>query len=138
MSQTHSVMLDDEAFDRSLESLINHPNRAALMRLFKELLISSNAKDYYVSFLLGAPYPEIPKAGDLVYVNVNEIWMDGSDRNLITASPLCQNGFLQCEMFAFQGLTAYNTCSVTYSLDGVITKTLHCKLANISLNKDDF
>ncbi len=138
MSQTHSVMLDDEAFERSLHTLINHPNREALMKLFKELIMSSNAKDYYVSFLLGAPYPKIPKAGDLVYVNINEIWMDASDRNLITASPLCQNGFLQCEMFTFQGLTAYNPCSVTYSLDGVETKSLHCKLANISLDKDDF
>jgi hypothetical protein len=138
-SDRTTITLSRDTIEKSITSIIHHPNKEAIAKLlFESVMQTVRGEECLVRFLLGDEYPEIPEVHTFGYVDINKcLWIDKEKKIELTSSPLYENGFYPCEVLEFSGLTNFNQLKVSLSLPG---DTLHvaCTLSDFRLNIDDF
>lgn len=138
-SDRTTVTLSRDTIEKSITSIIHHPNKEAIARLiFESVMHTVRGEEYLVKFLLGEDYPEIPAMNSFGFINVNDCWMDTEKKTAVLASPHYENGLYPCEVKEFHGLSTYNQITVRLQVPGFDDFSLSIKLEDFIPHTDDF
>jgi len=140
MKNTHSISITNNLLKTTLESLIKHNNKNAIVELLANMLTTSpNGIDYFIRFSLGEPYPNLPEINTSGLVAINDLVWASDDREILRNSVFNKNDCIEVVVLELNGLHEYSPLKISFPF--VENDETSIRTANISLDRfivDDF
>lgn len=110
-----NVEITNDLLEKTLNNIIVHENKEAIVKLLLPLLSSSSlGVSYFIKFVLGAEYPKLPKIHDSGLVSIDKLsWLD-RERQLIRDSEYNENDHVQVSITKINGLHQHAALEVLY------------------------
>lgn len=102
------VSITNETLKKTLSNVIVKGDSKENLVLFFEDLMKENsiACEYFINFVLGGKFPELPEIGQMGYIKLDSFW--GEDREHYAKSPFCKNGYVMCFVSKVRSISQYN------------------------------
>jgi len=141
MSKEYNVKVTNDTLKKTVESIIVHPNKDAIVRLFIGMLSTSHrGVDHFVKFSLGESFPDIPEINSVGLVKIDHLCWSGDEREVLKTSEFNQNGFIEVTVQEFIGLHDYSQLRVSFPYienSKIIRKSTTIELTQFTLDKFD-
>ena len=113
------VSYEDTDIKKLLDSIINHPNKNALVDLLCPLICESylGAEHFIKAVTFNKPLPEIYPTGTIVIVNVDNLSFSSDVKNKVYDSNLCiesNPGHIYATIESFRGFHTYTSYMIKH------------------------
>jgi hypothetical protein len=138
MKKEYNIKITNDNLKNTLNGIIDHPNKDAIIRLFIGMLANSHqAVDYFIKFTLNEPFPNIPEINSIGLVPIDKLIWNSEEREVLRESIFNENDCVKVTIQEFLGLHDYTQLRVSYPYieNSVnITKTTTIKLDSFILD----
>lgn len=133
----YSIKITNDNLKETLDSMIVHHNKDAIVKLFNGMLSTSHrGVDYFIRFALGEPFPTLPEVNSIGLVKIDYLTWNAEERTILKESEFNQNDSMEVIVEQFVGLHDYSQLKVGYpyiELGKPIRKTTTIELAQFNL-----